>query len=594
MVSPRRQRLAQIVWATLFVAATAAIPVLNRQTAVSAGPSDSSARFGFRLQDVARDAGVDFVHQAPTFDPQLSHIMPQVASTGASVAVADFDRDGWQDFYLTNSAENSQNRLYRNTGDGRFTDVAAQLGVAEANRSGTGVSMGAVWGDYDNDGYEDLLVYKYGRPLLFHNQAGKGFVEVGERAGLPASVNANSATWLDFDRDGRLDLFIAGYWPDGVNLWRLETTRIMPESFEYANNGGRKYLLRNTGGGAFQDVTAAMGITSRRWTLAVAAADLRGTGYPDLFFANDYGVSELYANEGGTRFVDVAETTGVGRTPKSGMNASFGDIFNDGRLSIYKANISEPGVLVQGNDLWVPKTAAGREYDNLAPSLGIDLGGWSWGAQFGDLNNDGTLDLYLVNGYVSAGERSSYWYDFSVIAVGHSSIIGDARNWPDMRGRSFSGYQRKRVWVNDGLGRFTDVAQSVGARDTFDGRAVAFADLGNRGVLDAIVANQAGPALVYRNTVAPGRHWIDLELEGTRSNRSAIGARVEVTWGGRTQRQDVLAASGFSAQNQRRLHVGLGAATSVERVSITWPSGRTQVIERPAVDQLHRITEPND
>ena len=592
MVSPRRQPLAQIVWAILFVAAVAAIPVLNRQTAVSAGPGDSSARFGFRLQDVARDAGVDFVHQAPTFDPQLNHIMPQVASTGASVAVADFDRDGWQDFYLTNSAENSHNRLYRNTGDGRFTDVAAQLGVAEVNRSGTGVSMGAVWGDYDNDGYEDLLVYKYGRPLLFHNDGGKAFVEVSERAGLPAWVNANSATWLDFDRDGRLDLFIAGYWPDGVNLWRLETTRIMPESFEYANNGGRKYLLRNAGGGAFQDVTSAMGITSRRWTLAVAAADLRGTGYPDLFFANDYGVSELYANEGGARFVDVADATGVGRTPKSGMNASFGDVFNDGRLSIYKANISEPGVLVQGNDLWVPKTAGGSEYDNLAPSLGIDLGGWSWGAQFGDLNNDGTLDLYLVNGYVSAGERSSYWYDFSVIAVGHSSIIGDARNWPDMKGRSFSGYQRKRVWVNDGVGRFTEVAQTVGASDNYDGRAVALADLGNRGVLDVIVANQGGPALVYRNTVTPRRHWIDVELEGTASNRSAIGARVETTFGGRTQRQDVLAASGFSAQNQRRIHVGLGGATAVDRVTIVWPSGRRQVIERPAIDQLHRVKEP--
>jgi len=326
----------------------------------------------------------------------------------------------------------------------------------------------------------------------------------------------------------------------------------------------------------------------------VAAADLRGTGYPDLFFANDYGVSELFANRGGKRFEDVAAEAGVGMTPKSGMNASFGDIFNDGRLAIYKANISEPGVLVQGNDLWVPKTAAGGEYDNLAPSLGVDLGGWSWGAQFGDLNNDGTLDLYLVNGYISAGERSSYWYDFSVIAVGHSSIIGDARNWPDMRGRSFSGYQRKRVWVNDGVGRFTDVAQSVGASDSFDGRAVAFADLGNRGVLDVIVANQAGPALLYRNTVAPGRHWIDLELEGTVSNRSAIGARVDVAWDGRTQRQDVLAASGFSAQNQRRLHIGLGASAAVDRVTITWPSGRRQVIERPAVDQLHRIKEPHE
>jgi hypothetical protein len=592
MVSDRRQRVARIVWTVLFVAGVAAIPLLNRRTqAIAPTATDGAGRFGFRLQDVARESGVDFVHQAPVFDPQLAHIMPQVASMGASVAVADFDRDGWQDFYLTNSGENSQNRLYRNGGDGRFTDVAVQLGVADVNRAGTGVSMGAVWGDYDNDGYEDLLVYKYGGPLLFHNDGGKAFTDVSARAGMPAWVNANSATWLDFDRDGRLDLFVAGYWPDGVNLWRLETTRIMPESFEYANNGGRKYLLRNKGDGTFEDVTAAMGMTSKRWTLAVAAADLRGTGYPDLFFANDYGVSELYANQGGKRFVDVAETAGVGRTPKSGMNASFGDIFNDGRVAIYKSNISEPNNLIQGNDLWVPK-AGGGEYDNLAPSLGVDLGGWSWGAQFGDLNNDGTLDLYLVNGYVSAGERSSYWYDFSVIAVGHSRIIGDARNWPDMRGRSFSGYQRKRVWVNDGVGRFTEVAQSVGASDTFDGRAVALADFGNRGVLDVVVANQKGPALLYRNTVAPGRHWIDFELEGTASNRSAIGARIEVTFGGRTQRQDVLAASGFSSQNQRRIHVGLGSAAAVDRVTIVWPSGRRQEIERPAVDQLHRVKEP--
>jgi len=440
----------------------------------------------------------------------------------------------------------------------------------------------------------DLLLYRYGRPELFHNEQGRRFVSTGAHAGLPAHVNANSATWLDYDRDGRLDLFIAGYWREDIDLWALPDTRVMPESFEYANNGGRKYLLRNRGDGTFEDRTEAAGIRSRRWTLAVAAADLLGTGYPALFLANDYGVSELYVTRDGRTFTDVARESGVGVTPKSGMNASFGDIFNDGRLAIYKANISEPGVLVQGNDLWVPKEGAnaGGAYDNLAPSLGVDLGGWSWGAQFGDLNNDGTLDLYLVNGYVSAGERSSYWYDFSVIAVGHSSIIGDARNWPDMKGRSFSGYQRKRVWVNDGVGRFTEVAQTVGASDNYDGRAVALADLGNRGVLDVIVANQGGPALVYRNTVTPRRHWIDVELEGTASNRSAIGARVETTFGGRTQRQDVLAASGFSAQNQRRIHVGLGGATAVDRVTIVWPSGRRQVIERPAIDQLHRVKEP--
>jgi hypothetical protein len=387
---------------------------------------------------------------------------------------------------------------------------------------------------------------------------------------------------------------VAGYWSEDIDLWRLDTTRIMPESFEYGENGGRKYLFHNRGDGTFEEVAEKLGIRSRRWTLASAAADLFGTGYPDIFLANDYGISQLYANQRGKGFVEVGRDAGVARTPKSGMNASFGDVFNDGRLSIYKTNISEPGVLVQANDLWVPKKNAARgnlEFEDLASSLGVDLGGWSWGAQFGDLNNDGMVDLYLVNGYISAGDRTSYWYDFAQIAVGHSTIIGDAKNWPAMKGRSLSGYQRKRVWLNDGLGRFTEVAQVVGATDVYDGRAVALADLSNRGVLDVLVANQRGPLLVYKNTVQPGRHWIGFELEGVSSNRSAIGARVELHWGGQTQVQEVNGGSGFSAQNQRRLYYGLGGRTEVDRVEIRWPSGRRQTVERPQVDVLHRMKE---
>ncbi len=605
MTSNQRRLAWQAIWTLQLVAALAAVVALNGRAAGSSPPggSDAVRRYGFRLEQVNTAAGIDFVHAPPTFDRQLEHIMPQIASTGASVTVVDFDRDGWQDFYVTTSRQDGRNRLYRNHGDGTFTDVAGEVGLADLNRAGSGASMGSVWGDFDNDGYEDVLVYKYGRPELFRNDHGKTFQAVTERANLPRWVNANAATWLDFDRDGQLDLFIAGYFDERIDLWHLQTTRIMPESFEYANNGGRKYLLRNRGDGTFEDVTERMGIVSRRWTLAVLAADLRGTGYPDLFLANDYGVPELFANEGGKRFVEVGRTTGLGATPKSGMNASVGDIFNDGRLAIYKTNISEPNVLVQGNDLWIPAaggspgkaTADDRmpEYENLASSLGVDLGGWSWGAQFGDLNNDGNQDLYLVNGYVSAGERSSYWYDFSEIAVGHSSIIGDAKNWPAMRGRSFSGYQRKRVWLNDGLGRFTEVAQVVGATDTYDGRAIALADFGHRGVLDAVVANQGGPLLLYRNSVTPGRHWIQFALEGSGSNRSAIGARVELQWDGRRQLQEVVAASGFAAQNQRPLHFGLGASTAIDRVLIHWPSGREQMIEHPSVDTLHRITEPN-
>src|SRR3954468_17842646 len=553
-MTSNRTRLAwQAIWTVQLVAALAAVVVLNGRAAGSSAPggSDAVRRYGFRLEQVNTAAGIDFVHAPPTFDRQLEHIMPQIASTGASVTVVDFDRDGWQDFYVTTSRQDGLNRLYRNQGDGTFRDVAADAGLADLNRTGTGASMGAVWGDYDNDGYEDLLLYKYGRPELFHNDQGVRFAAVTDRSNLPRWVNANAATWLDFDRDGRLDLFIAGYFDEHIDLWHLQTTRIMPESFEYANNGGRKYLLRNRGDGTFEDVTERMGITSRRWTLAVLAADLRGTGYPDLFLANDYGVPELFANDGGKRFVEVGRATGLGATPKSGMNAAVGDVFNDGRLAIYKTNISEPGVLVQGNDLWMPSASAnqasgrpgqaegGMEYENLAASLGVDLGGWSWGAQFGDLNNDGTQDLYLVNGYISAGERSSYWYDFAEIAVGHSAIIGDAKNWPAMRGRSLSGYQRKRLWLNDGLGRFTDVAQVVGASDTYDGRAVALADFTHRGALDVVVANQGGPLLLYRNEPTQGRHWIQFSLEGSASNRSAIGARVEVQWSGHRQVQEL-------------------------------------------------------
>ncbi|HZT57905.1 MAG TPA: CRTAC1 family protein [Pyrinomonadaceae bacterium] len=559
-----------------------------------AAPGAALGPYGFRLEEVSKSAGINFTHTAPTLDAKLAHIMPEVASMGAAVSVVDFDRDGWQDIYVTNSGEGSLNALYRNNHDGTFTDVAAQVGLADVNRAGTGVSMGAVWGDYDNDGYEDLFLYKWGRPELFHNDQGKGFTRVTDRAGLPSWVNANTAIWFDYDRDGKLDLFLGGYYPEDVDLWHLKNTRMMPESFEYAQNGGRKYLLKGRGDGTFEDVTASVGIDTRRWALAAAAADLRGTGYPDLFIANDYGVSELYFNEGGKRFRDAGEQTGVGFAPKSGMNAAFGDIFNQGKFSIYVSNISEEGVLIQGNNLWVPRDGTGGDalkYDNLARDVGVELGGWSFGAQFGDLNNDGTLDLYLANGYVSLEKGSNYWYDFSKVAGGNSTIISDAANWPPMKGRSLSGYQQKRVWVNDGAGKFTDVAQQVGARDTFDGRSVALADLWNRGVLDVVVANQRGPLLVYKNTVAPENNWIGFDLEGSESNRSAVGAEVRVYWNGQQQVQVVSGGSGFCAQNQRPLHFGLGRNAKVERAVIRWPSGKTQTIKAPEVGKVHHVKE---
>jgi hypothetical protein len=592
-------RIARILLAVVFVALLATPLVLKRLAArreahnTRLDASEALARYGFHLQEVAQASGISFIHQAPTLDHKLDHIMPQVAAMGAGASVVDFDRDGWQDIYLTNSGEGSKNCLYRNLGNGGFKDVAGELGIADVNQPGTGVSMGAVWGDYDNDGFEDLFLYKWGRPELFHNDGGRHFTRVTEQTGLPAWVNANTAIWFDYDGDGLLDLFIGGYYSEAVDLWHLQTTRMMPESFEYAKNGGRKYLLHNLGAGKFEEVSAKLGIDSRRWALAAAAADLRGIGHQDLFIANDYGVSELYFNDG-KQFREVGEETGVGFAPKSGMTAAFGDVLNQGEYAIYVSNISEDGVLIQGNNLWVPqqvKSRVGVRYENLARALGVEMGGWSWGMQFGDLNNDGTLDVYLTNGYVSADRNKSYWYDFSKVAGGNSSIIGDAANWPAMEGRSLSGYQQKRVWLNDGAGKFNDVAQAVGATDTYDGRSVALADLWNRGVLDVIVTNQRGPLLIYKNTVVPENKWIDFELEGTASNRSAMGAEVNLFWNGRQQKQTVSGGSGFCAENQRRLHFGLGKNPVIEKAVIRWPSGKFQIIYDPAVGQVNKIKE---
>jgi len=569
-----------------FLAAIGLVVVLN-QRAVRGG--EAPADPGFHLTNVAAQVGVDFVHHGPTVDAKLDNIAPLMGALGASVSVADVNDDGWPDLYLTNSRFGLPNALYLNRGDGTFVDVARAAGVADVNRPGEGVSMGAVWGDYDNDGLEDLLVYKWGYLQLFKNMGNLRFQDVTEAAGLRHWMNSNGAVWVDYDRDGLLDLYVAGYFRSDIDLWHLKTTRIMENSFEFATNGGKNRLFHNLGNGRFADVTDQMGVGSTRWTLAVAAADFNGDGWPDLFLANDYGPEELYLNDHGRRF--VLSRVGLESDSKSGMSATLGDVLNRGRLDAFVTNISERGYLFQGNNLRL----------NFLPELGrfqqgaegvIADAGWAWGAQLGDLNNDGRNELFIVNGYVSADRDRSYWYAMSKIAGANGNVFQDARNWPAIGTASLSGYERSRLLVSRGLAGWTDVASAAGVTDEYDGRAVALVDLFNRGVLDVVVANQNQPALVYKNTVAPGNHWIAFKLVGTRSNRSAIGAEVTVEVGGARQLKVVDGGSGFASQNDRRLHFGLGRAGRVDRAVIRWPSGTGQTIEGPAVDRLHLVKEP--
>src|SRR5262245_5672395 len=384
---------------TVLFAALLGAPIVYKKVEAN-NKIKQASRYGFRFEESSKQSGINFKHLSPTLDSKLNHIMPQVASMGAAVSVVDFDKDGWPDMYVTNAGEGSSNALYRNTRDGKFIDVATEVGLAKVNEPGTGVSTGSVWGDYDNDGFDDVMLYKWGKPELFHNDGGQKFTRVSEQAGLPKWVNANTALWFDYDSDGKLDLFVGGYYPEDIDLWHLTTTKIMPESFEYANNGGRKYLFRNLGNGQFEEISEKLGISSTRWALAAVAADLNGTGHPDLFIANDYGVSELFLNSSGKGFHEVGKESGVGYAPKSGMSAAAADVLNEGRFGIYVSNISEEGILVQGNNFWVPKSPRGEatpKYENLAAAMGIALAGWSFGVQFGDFNNDGYQDLYVTN-----------------------------------------------------------------------------------------------------------------------------------------------------------------------------------------------------
>jgi hypothetical protein len=273
------------------------------------------------------------------------------------------------------------------------------------------------------------------------------------------------------------------------------------------------------------------------------------------------------------------------------MSVTVGDAFNRGRLDVFVTNISERGFLFQNNNLRLNQLRERGKFTNVADATVADAG-WAWGAQFGDLNNDGSNELFVANGFISADKDKSYWYAMSKIGGANRNMFEDAHSWPAFGNASLSGYERSRVYVKAGLGGWADVASAVGVHDRYDGRGVAFADLSNRGVVDIVVANQNQRALLYRNYPDSANHWIGFVLVGTRSNRSAIGAEVVVESGELTQRKVVDGGMGFASQNDRRPRFGLGVRESVDRVVIYWPSGRRQVLRNPVVDHFHSVVEP--
>jgi enediyne biosynthesis protein E4 len=534
--------------------------------------------------DVTARAGVAKKHENRVFHNPYAAIMQGYTALGAAVAVADYDGDGYEDLFVTDSAEHGRNHLYHNDGDFTFTDVAAAAGVAAGNDA-ENASADALWFDYNDDGRPDLFVVRFGHSQLFENLGNGRFADVTRRAGLDRYANAITAIAFDYDRDGHLDLLVGSYFQP-VDVFDPGTPRFFPESFETANNGGGVTLYRNQGDGTFRDVTRQAGLALSGWTLDVGHGDADGDGDDDLYVACDFGTDRFFVNNGDGTFTDRTREA-IGFDTKKGMNAEWGDFDGDGRLDVFVTNITDD-YMREGNFLW--RNNGDLTFTDVARETGTHDTGWGWGAKFFDYDDDGWLDLYVVNGWVSAGPES-YVPDIFAMITRPGVDFTDLRNWPPMGNKSLSGYQKKKLFHNLGGTLFKDEAARHGLDSTRDGRGIAVADFDNDGRLDLFVANANALPFLYRNVLPTGAHWIEFVLEGRQSNRDAVGAQLRLTAGGRTLLRFVDGGNGFAGQSTKRVHFGLAAATAADRVEVRWPSGARQTFANLPADRIVRLVE---
>jgi hypothetical protein len=529
---------------------------------------------GFSLVDVAREAGVTAV---TTYGGEKTNKY-LLETTGTGVAMFDYDNDGWLDLFFVNgttlegfpAAAGPASHLYRNRGDGTFEDTTAKAGLALR-----GWGQGACAGDYDNDGYTDLYVTFWGQNRLFHNRRDGTFADVTERAGLVTSRRWGAGcAFIDFDRDGLLDLFAANY------IDFDPSTAPVPESglCRYKGlpvacgppglTGGKNVLYRNSGGGTFTDVSEKSGITKADGTygLGVSTLDFDGDGWTDLYVANDSNPSALYRNNRDGTFEDIAIAAGCAYSqdgkPQAGMGLAMGDYDRNGTIDIFKTNFAGDTSTLYSN------TGDGTCEDRtFASGIGINTRWLGWGVGFVDLDHDGWLDLFLVNGHV----------------------------YPEVEQlRTEAGYrQRKVVYRSLRNGRFEDVTERHGGPLVIPraGRGAAFGDIDNDGDVDVAVNNVHDAPNLYRLDAPAAPAWTELTLVGTVSNRSAIGARVRIVAGGATLLREVRGGGSYYSQNDFRVHAGLGEAARIDRVEVVWPSGAEEVWRDVPVRRIVTLVE---
>jgi ASPIC/UnbV protein/VCBS repeat protein len=593
----------------------------ERLEVLAAAPVSGERVIAARPQfaDVSAAAGIDFENlpYPGFFDRPLRFGMIRYGPGG--ITAVDYDNDGFYDLFIPDGVAS---RLLRNRGDGTFEDVTERAGLGGLD----GVSV-AVFADYDNDGHKDLFVSRTFRPnQLFHNNGDGTFTDVTAAAGLGEDCCTTVAAWGDYDGDGRLDLYVGRY---------LDPRRRIPTTF-YARNGEPNRLYHNNGDGTFTDVTGRAGVGDPGLCLGCAWGDYDGDGRPDLFVVNDFGRSTLYHNEGDGTFRDVTVAAGA-LAYGAGMSASFADYDNDGRLDLYTADIrsehgwfaAPPTVARYLANCWLQgvwrtdmplywqifrqsglrfvdvfrEMAAGNHllrnrgdgtFEDVSEKAGANPYGWFWGSVFADFDNDGWLDLYSANGWVYNRRGTEIELDFLNNVVGRqrdykTGLFFDPAHFGE---QSWHGWERNRHLRNNGDGTFIEIGRGAGTDLLTNSRGVAVADFWNRGALDLAVAASGDRHVLLRNEVGARRHWLQVELTGTRSNRDAVGARVEVVAGGLRQLREVAAGEGYGSQSMLRLHFGLGEAAKVEELTVTWPaSGTVERFRDVAADRIVALTE---
>jgi len=517
--------------------------------------------------DVTKAAKITFRH-VDGRSGQKYYVEP----SGAGAAFFDYDNDADLDIYFVNGAtlpgsqakKTTRNVLYRNNLDGTFTDVTQKSGAGD-----TSYGMGCCVGDYDNDGWVDLYVTNFGPNVLYHNNGDGTFSDVTKKAGVGDEKWGAGCAFADYDRDGHIDLFVANYVDfrfENNPTASLKGIRMYsgPESF----NGLPDVLYKNNGDGTFTDVTDSAGLfTSEGKGLGVVWGDYDNDGYADLFVANDRTPNFLYHNNGDGTFMDVALFAGVAYSEDgvafNGMGANFGDYDNDGYLDIVVTNFQDQTSNLHRN------TKDGF-FSDVTSTCG--LGKWTlpsltWGVDFIDCDNDGYQDIFAVNGHI----------DENIDKVDPIGVYA----------------QQNQLFRNNRDGTFTDVSKTAGAGLSVKmvSRGAAFGDYDNDGDVDVLVTNLNQPPTLLKNEGGNKNHWLTIKTVGTKSNRDGIGVRIKLVAGGKMQIREVKSGSSYMCQSDMRVHFGLGKVKTVEEVRIQWPSGFVEKVEKIKADQFLIFTE---